>query len=159
MPVDPLSEPTPVAQFTLYDVLSPAPKEAALAEFDSLTGGDQTISMVTYNVIDENGNVTTRSMPGQTAFSPVVLLRAMDKSSEGMYLRLKAAIDGKLKSLRRDYSVSMNDSNGEPVVWWDLKNALPIKLDGFMFNMKTENSYTDFEVSLQAESIEIKFMA
>jgi len=157
MPVDPLSEPTPVSQFTLYDILDGKPN-AVIAEFDTLTGGDQTISLVTYNISDDKGNVTTRFMPGQTTFSPVVLLRAMDMGSIGMYKKLRAAIDGKLKSLRRDYSVSMNDSQGNAVVWWHLKNALPTVLDGFMFNMRTENNYTDFELTIQAEFIEVEFV-
>jgi hypothetical protein len=66
-------------------------------------------------------------------------------------------VDGKLKTLRRDYSVSMNDAQANPVVWWHLINAVPTVLDGFMFNMRTENNYTDFEISFQAEDILIEF--
>lgn len=155
------SQPTPAAQFSLYDVISPAPKDALLAEFDALTGGDQTLSMVTYNIIDKNGGVTTRVMPGQTTFGPVALLRPMDLSSASMYKLLRDAIEG--KCLRKNYSVSMNDANGNPVAWWDLINALPIKLDGFSFNGKLGGAdgvgvnYTDFEITFQAEDIKISF--
>jgi phage tail-like protein len=155
------NEPTPSAQYTLYDVLSPAPKSAMLAEFDALTGGDQTISMVTYNIIDEKGMVTTRFMPGQTTFSPIQLLRPMDLSSAAMYQLLSAAILG--KCVRKNYSVSMNDSQGNPVAWWNLYNALPTKLDGFSFNGKIAGesgagvNYTDFEITFQAEAIDITF--
>lgn len=154
-------QPTPAAQFALYDVLNPDPKTPYLASFDNMTGGDQSISMVTYNVIDEKGMVTTRVMPGQTTFEPVALLRPVDASSVGMYKLLADAILG--KCLRKNYSVSMNDANGDPLAWWNLYNALPTKLDGFSFNGKiagpdgTGVSYTDFEIYFQAESIELVF--
>lgn len=158
MTVQPLSEPTPKAQFALYDILKKVPNKL-LAEFDMLTGGDQTISMVSYNVIDALGNVTTKYIPGQTSFDPVVLLKAMDVSSVEMYERFRAAFDGKLKTLRQNYSISLNDSNGKALVWWHLINAIPTKIDGFDFNMRTEAEYTDFEISLQAEEIRIEFEA
>jgi len=156
MTVQPLTEPTPKSQFALYDVVNSVPNRL-LAEFDTLTGGDQTISMVTYNVIDLSGNVTTKYMPGQTSFDPIVLLKAMDASSVEMYLRFRDAFWGKLKTLRQNYSVTMNDANGRAVVWWHLFNALPLKIDGFDFNMRTESEYTDFEISFQAEEIQLEF--
>jgi len=151
-------QPTPAAQYSLYDLLNPSPKTPYLASFDALTGGDQSISMVTYNVIDEKGMVTTRVMPGQTTFEPVALLRPVDASSVGMYKLLAEAILG--KCIRKNYSVSMNDSQGNPAAWWNLYNALPTKLDGFSFNGRiagpdgTGVYYTDFEIYFQAESIE-----
>lgn len=154
----PLNGATPKEQFSLYDVINPKPGTLSFGEFTALTGGEQQISLVTYNVISPEGGVTTRSIPGQTTFTPVVLLRPMDANAEQLYLKLRAAIDGSLKDLRRDYSVSMNDSEGNPVVFWNLINAVPKVLDGFMFNMKTESNYTDFEISFQAEDIQIKFL-
>ena len=147
---------TPAAQYALYDVLSTAPKSQALAEFDSLTGGDQVISMVTYNVIDANGGVTTKIMPGQTTFEPITLLRPMDAPSKSMMDLIRAAIEGKCE--RRDISVSMNDAQGNPLVWWDLFGAVPIKLSGFSFNSKVEAYYTDFEITFQAEDIKVTFI-
>jgi phage tail-like protein len=148
-------QPNPSSYFTLYDVLSPAPPETALASFDALTGGDQTISLVTYKVIDPNGSVTTRFMPGQTSFDPVALLRPMDFSSSLLYKMLYAGILGKLQ--RKNYSVSMFDGTGTILAWWNLYNALPSKLDGFSFNEHTESNYTDFEIYFQAESIDLHF--
>lgn len=149
---------TPKAQFALYDVVAHKPALKAFAEFQALTGGEQTISLVSYKVSDPLGNVTTRFMPGQTTFAPVKLLRPMDAYAKEIYLKMRAAIDGNLKDLRRDYSVSMNDANGNPLVYWHLLNALPSMLGGFSFNMTTESSYTDFEVTLQAEDIVVEFL-
>lgn len=153
-----INGPIPKAQFSLYDMISPAPGTRSFGEFTTLTGGDQKISLVTYNVISPEGGVTTRSMPGQTTFEPIQLLRPMDAYAEQVYKKLRAAISGELKDLRRDYSVSMNDEVGNPLVIWNLYNAVPSMLDGFMFNMTTENNYTDFEISIIAEDIELIFL-
>jgi len=125
--------------------------------FDSLTGGDQKISMVQYNVSDAIGNVTTKFMPGQTSFDPVTLLRAMDLYSKDMNIMFQQSIAGMLKTVRRNFSIYMFDWNGVPLVWWHLIDAVPLSISGFSFNDKTENSYTDFEITLQAESIYIEF--
>jgi phage tail-like protein len=146
--------PNPASYYALYEM---GKLDDPLAYFDSLTGGDQTIALVTYNVIDEKGNVTTKFMPGQTTFEPVVLLRAMDQFSKEMKDRFVDSVMGKLKKSRQNYSVLMFDGDANPVVWWHLFNAIPSKIDGFSFNSKTEAYYTDFELTLQAESIAIQF--
>ncbi len=154
----PIQGAIPKAQFSLYDVVAHKPAAKAFAEFQALTGGEQTISLVTYKTSDSLGNVIAHYMPGQTTFAPVKLLRPMDAYSKEIYVKMKAAIDGNLKDIRRDYSVSMNDSIGKPLVFWHLLNALPSMLGGFSFNMTTESNYTDFEVTLQAEEIVVEFL-
>jgi phage tail-like protein len=146
--------PNPASYYALYEMDD---KNDPLAYFDSLTGGDQTISLVTYNVIDAKGNVTTKYMPGQTSFKEVTLLRAMDSLSKDMKDRFVAAVVGKLKTVRRNYSIRWFDGEGESLVWWHLMNAIPKGISGFSFNAKTEAYYTDFELTLQAESIVIQF--
>lgn len=153
MPVDPLSEPTPSFQYTLYEMIKKS--KHYIGGFEILTGGDQVISPVTYDVMDANGGVTTKFMPGQTSFSPVTLTRPMDEGAIDAYNLFADAVSGKLKTLRKNYSISMNDSKGQPVVWWHLLNAIPIKISGFDFNMAKEKAYTDFVIDIQAESIEI----
>jgi phage tail-like protein len=151
-----LSEPTPSSQYTLYEMVT---KESSpvLGHFDSLTGGDMVISTVKYNVMDDKGNVTTKYMPGQTSFEPIELLRSMDVVAEEMKDKFYEAVDGKLKTLRKNYSVSMNDANGNALVWWHLSNALPVKVSGFSFNEYAEAEYATFELHLQPESVLIEF--
>lgn len=144
----------PKSQFALYDLTTPG----LLGEFQSLTGGEQTISLISYKTMDASGNVITHYMPGQATFAPIKLLRPMDSYAKEVYMKMKDALEGKLKDLRRDYSVSMNDAQGKPLVYWHLKNALPSAINGFSFNMATESNYTDFEITLQAEVIEIEFL-
>jgi phage tail-like protein len=145
--------PTPSSYYGVEDV----GPENEMCIFDSLTGGDQKISMVQYNVSDAMGNVTTKFMPGQTTFEPVTLLRAMDLYSSEMNIMFQKSIAGMLKAVRRNFSIYMFDGEGTPLVWWHLIDAVPLSISGFSFNAKTETNYTDFEISLQAESIYIEF--
>lgn len=144
----------PKSQFALYDLTL----SGLLGEFTSLTGGEQSISLITYKTIDSSGNVITHSMPGQTTYAPIKLLRPMDFFAIGVYMKMKDAIEGKVKNVRRDYSVSMNDARGRPLVFWHLKNTVPSVLSGFSFDMAAESGYTEFELTLQAESIEMMFV-
>lgn len=141
----------PKGQFALYDLSL----TGLLGEFQSLTGGEQTVSLVNYKTMDSLGNVVNHYMPGQTAFAPVKLVRPMDLYALNVYRKMRDMIEGKLKNVRRDYSVSMNSARGIPLVFWHLKNAVPSAVSGFGFNMTDSNGYTDFEITLQAETIEI----
>jgi phage tail-like protein len=149
----PVYYPTPSSYYGVADIGN----ENKMCFFDSLTGGDQKISMVQYNVADAIGNVTTKFMPGQTTFEPVTLLRAMDLYSTDLNILFQKSIAGMLKSVRRNFSIYMFDWDGTPLVWWHLIEAVPLSISGFSFNAKTENNYTSFELSLQAESIYIEF--
>lgn len=141
---------------TYYGVLDVGP-ENEMCIFDTLTGGDQKISMVKYNVSDAMGNVTTKFIPGQTTFEPVTLLRAMDLYSSDINIMFQKSIAGMLKAVRRNFSIYMFDWKGIPLVWWHLFDAVPLSISGFSFNARTETYYTDFEITLQAESIYIEF--
>jgi phage tail-like protein len=145
--------PHSASYYELLEMGKPDP----LGQFDSMTGGDQTISMVAYNVMDDKGNVTTKYMPGQTSFKEITLLRAMDSLSKEMKNRFVDAVMGRLKTVRQNYSVRWFDGDGKSLVRWDLINAVPSAISGFSFNAPKEAYYTDFELTLQAESIEIVF--
>ncbi len=60
--------------------------------------------------------------------------------------------------VRKNYSISMNDENGNPLVWWDLINAIPSVQGGFGFNSYRGTKSTSFKITLQAESIVVKFV-
>jgi hypothetical protein len=145
--------PTPSSYYGVCDLGSNDP----MCYFDSLTGGDQKISLVQYNVTDAKGNITTKFIPGQTSFEPVSLLRSMDYYSNEMNLMFQKGVAGMLVGLRKNYSIYMYDWQGVPLVWWDLYNAVPVSISGFSFNAAKEKNYTDFEISLQAENIIINF--
>jgi len=146
--------PTPISQYAVYDLLS---ANSPLAYFDTLVGGEQRISMVTYNVTDDKGNVTTKYIPGQTSFAPITLIRPNDKWCKEIKDKFVAAVRGELVGLRKNYSISMNDEQGNPLVWWHLNNALPSVLGGFSFNSYRGTKSTSFKVTFQAESIAVQF--
>ena len=161
------SEATPASYYAVFDV---APDKTssevvgtASSYFESLTGGAQKISMVSYNIMglgDSVGGVTTKFIPGQTTFEPVVLHRPFDSFCEEIATRFRKAVDGQLKAIKKDFSIAMLDyvdGTFTPVVWWDLTNALPITIGGFGFNAARTTEFTKFEISLQAEDIKISF--
>lgn len=156
MPVKPLSEPTPSHQYSLYDVITTKPS-SPLAVFDRLTGGEQTMSTISYQAMDANGIVTTYHMPGTVNYSPVSLTRPMDAGARDAYAKVFAVFQGKYKDGKGNYSISMNDTQGKGLVWWHLYGAIPISIKGFSFNMMTEHEFIQFEIELQAERIEIIF--
>ncbi len=127
--------------------------------FDSVTGGEQSIAAVSYKVMDGNGHVVTRFMPGQVSYTPISLLRPMDQGSIQIYETFVDTVSGKMKKVRKNYSLSMLNDDGLPVVWWDLINAIPVKISGFDFNEVTETYYTDFTIDIQAEEIYVTFVA
>jgi len=149
-------EPYSKHQYAVYEVMGE--KGSFIGGFDSVTGGEQQIATVSYKVMDANGHVITRYMPGQITYTPISLLRPVDVGSKEIYAKFVDTASGKLKDVRRNYSVSMNDDTGKAAVWWDLINAVPVKISGFDFNEYREAYYTDFTIDLQAEEIIITFM-
>jgi phage tail-like protein len=129
-----------------------------LIYFDSLTGGDQKIETINYKVRDsQSGLVITKTMPGQTTYAPITLLRALDPDDEEMKKKFMDTVHGLVKKVRSNYTVQMFDGQGTVLVHWNLIHTIPTGISGFSFNSTTESSYTSFELTLQAESIEINF--
>jgi phage tail-like protein len=128
----------------------------AMANFDSLTGGDQTIAMIPYTQVFEDGGSTTKFLPGQISFEPVVLLRGFDARVPDLYKWFEDTAAGKFDKVKKNISIVMIDREAGPQVIWDLFNTIPVGISGFSFNQTTENSYTDFELTLQAELITMR---
>ena len=151
---DPAYQPTPISQYAVYEMVD---QNHPFGYFETLIGGEQNISLVSYNVTDEKGNVTTKYIPGQTSFAPITLIRPQDMFCKVIKDRFVESVAGKLVGLRKNYSISMNDSQGNPLVWWHLYNALPSVLGGFGFNSYRGTKSTSFKITFQAESIAVQF--
>jgi phage tail-like protein len=145
------------AYFAVYDGYyeEEKPKDA-IANFDSLTGGDQTIAMIPYTQVFEDGGSTTKYLPGQVSFEPIVLLRGFDELVPDLYKWFSDSAAGKFHEVKKNMSIVMIDREAGPQVIWDLENVIPTAIAGFSFNQTTETSYTDFEVTLQAELITMR---
>lgn len=151
------------AYYALYDVLyenDSAPADTYLvSNFAALTGGEMTVSEISYTMIYENNNeVINRAIPGYVSYTPVSLLRAMDSGAEFLYSKFKDSVEGKLFKLRKNYSIAMIDGAGKPQVYWNLYDAIPIKIDGFSFNQHMNINYTDFQLTIHVERIEVIFV-
>jgi phage tail-like protein len=91
--------------------------------------------------------------PGQISFEPIVLLRGFDVQVEDLYNWFADTAAGKFNAVKKNLSIAMIDMTGDPLVVWNLENALPTTISGFSFNQHPEAYYTDFELTLQAELI------
>lgn len=146
--------PISAAYYSVYDMDD---SSNPLFYFSSMTGGDQKISTVPYNVDDGRGNITTKYIPGQTSFDPVSLLGPMTLFSKPPKDSFWDSVNGKLAKVRKNYSIYLHDETGKAMVWWHLMNAIPVSIGGFSFNASKEANYTDFEFTLQPEWIYIQF--
>jgi phage tail-like protein len=156
-----MSDIVPSSYFALYDVpfLDAIPSDAhTLANFDNLTGGEITVEMISYDIVDENGKHSKKFIPGETDYKPVTLLRGFDAKSEALYKWFALSSDGKIKPAKMNMSVAMIDRKAGPMVIWNLFNAIPTGISGFSFNQHVGENYATFELTLQAEWIEMKFM-
>jgi phage tail-like protein len=148
----------PKSFFSLFDVpfMNAIPSsDHVMANFDNLTGGEMVVSTIPYSSVDENGKILKKFIPGPTNFSPITLLRGFDARTEALYNWFLLSENGKLKEARRNLSIAMLDYHAGLQVAWNLFNAIPTKITGFSFNSRTAEYYTDFELTVQAERIEI----
>jgi len=150
---------TAETHYLMYDAKYNAPGKRVLEQFQSMTGGDMTIAMVTYNVMDANGNVTTKFMPGQTSFAPINLSRPMDSISSDLHDWFIEAVQGKVKDARINCSIAMFDpSDAKQLrVIWDLENVVPTAIPGFSLSSVTKTVSTSFKLVIQAENIIVTF--
>ena len=142
-------------QYELYDV------SKTYGTFTGLTGGDMKLSMTSYNVMNHNGEVTTRLIPGQISYSEINLSCAMSDIVPELTDWFLQAKSGNMKGLRRNCSIAhLKQTDGgkiEAAVTWELINALPVSLPGFSFSAYLGTSSTTFKLKLQVEEILITY--
>jgi phage tail-like protein len=150
-----MTDPTP----SFYYVVKDLTENVKLGEFTLLSGGEMTVATLPYVVVTTEGEVRTINMPGQTSYGQVKLTRAMDKDAEAIYLEIEKAISGKWKKARKNFSVEMIDpaDKSKAIVTWNLINSVVIALSGFAFNQNDTDTYTQFEMTIQAERIDLVF--
>lgn len=153
-------DPTPKFLFSVRDVISG--KE--IGQFTKLSGGELTVSMVSYNEALEHGGSITRYFPGHTTYAPVKLSRPIDRSCKFIYERLWNSASGKTTVVRTNFSITLLEyqpgetAKARDKIIWNLYNALPTAVSGFNFDQQSGTEYADFDVTIQAEHIEVEFL-
>jgi phage tail-like protein len=142
-------------EYDLYDATT------VFGTFTKLTGGDMSISMIPYNIVGENGGITTKYIPGQISYAPIKLSCAMSDVVSELTDWFNEAVAGNLDDVYKNCSIAQYKKAGtgrtETLVIWNLINAIPIALPGFSFNAYQKTASTKFKITLQAESIEIEY--
>lgn len=153
-------DPTPKFLFAVRDVVS----GKDIGQFSRVTGGERTVSMISYNHLMGQGGSVTRYFPGHSAFAPIKLSRPMDRDCKLIYDRLRDSVTGKMAVVRTNFSIVMLEyhSSGDKAlardkIVWNLYNAIPTAISGFDFDYKVGTEYVNFEVTIQAEHIEVEF--
>ena len=101
------------------------------AGFSEATGYDHSNDVVEYREGDEV--TTARKLPGLAKYGDVTLKWGLTDSRELWDWR-QAIIDGKVE--RKNISVIVHDSQGNPKVRWQFIRAWPSKLDAADMNAK-----------------------
>jgi phage tail-like protein len=147
--------------FALYDIpfIDQIPtNDHCLANFESVTGGDIEVSMISYDLVDGNGMCTEKYMPGTPSYKPITLIRCFDARAEALYKWFNFSEAGNTRGGTTNCSVAMIDMQGHPQVIWNLYNAIPSKISGFKFNGTSNASYANFELTLQSEWFEMRYL-
>lgn len=146
-------DPTPKFLFSVRDVI----RGQDVGQFSKLNGGEQTVSMISYNEVLDHGGSVTRYFPGHSTYAPVKLSRPMDNDCKFIYECLWDSVSGKIAVARTNFSITLFDYKAGDKIIWNLYNALPTAISGFNFD-QAGTEYADFEVTIQAEHIEVHFV-
>ena len=128
-----------------------------IGEFSKLTGGEMSVSTVSFTQVFEYGGSITRFIPGHTTYAPVKLARALDSSCKAIYQSLWDSATGSLSMVRTNFSITLMDQQGKDKIIWNLFNAIPTAISGL--NLSQDSAQLEeFEVTIQAEHIEMIFV-
>ena len=146
-----------ISYYAVYDVFEDKGirKKRFIANFDKLTGGEMQVTMIPYTQVLESGMTLTQFIPGQIKYTPVLLLRGFDSKCQEIYTWFQSGPAGKLKNGYKNISITAIDGKGDARVTWNLINAYPLSITGFSFNQHVEAYYSDFEITVQPEYIEM----
>jgi phage tail-like protein len=145
---------SPTYLYSVRDVLNGKP----IGEFSKISGGEVSVSTVSFIQVFEYGGSLTRYIPGHTTFATVKLARALDSSCKGIYQSLWDSATGSLSMARTHFSITMIDKKGQDKIIWNLFNAIPTAISGLNFSQDAGTQYAEFEVTIQAEHIEMIFV-
>lgn len=139
--------------FTLFD----ATQQYGL--FTGISGGDMKISMVPYTIVDNQGVVTERYIPGQISFSPITLTAPLSDITKELidWFKLSVAQDYS-QNLARNCSIGIfeKEKPKDYLIRWDLMRAIPEGLPPvYAYNAYVASSSVRFQISLRAEDIQI----
>lgn len=146
-------DPTPKFLFSVRDVV----RGQDIGQFSKVSGGERTVSVISYNEILSYGGSVTRYFPGHSTYAPIKLSRPMDKNCKPIQDYLWDSVTGKVAVARTNFSITLFDHKAGTKVIWNLLNALPTAVSGFNFD-QAATEFTDFEVTIQAEHIEVLFV-
>lgn len=110
-------------------ISTPSSRDSLQALFTEVSGLQ--IEMVTSDLEEGGMNDFVHKLPGRLKVSNVTLKHGLTKSMDFMQWCINAATKKPMD--RRNVSVIMYDTMGEPVVRWDFADAFPVRWSGPQF--------------------------
>ena len=115
----------PFVSFAFYLDLAGSPA----GYFTEVSGIGSETEVVEQKVIDGDGNAVILKIPGKQKWGDVTLKRGITSNMELWDWREKVE-QGRVHEARVNGSITMMDSQYEPVAVWDFVNAWPSKITG-----------------------------
>ncbi len=124
--------------------------------FDSVSGGEMSITTIKHPVTYESGLGTDLIIPGVTSYSAIELSGGYANYEE-LYTWFQQASAGDTILSRRNGTIEMR-KNGNAVLRWNFFDAWPSAISGFSFEQVQGSSIqlASVTLTLQAESIELE---
>ena len=97
--------------------------------FTEISGLGSESEIVEAKQVDASGKDLIRKIPGRLKFTDVTLKRGITDYMDFWKWR-QLVVDGKVKDARKNATIFMCDTEGNPVAEWSLTNAWPSKVQG-----------------------------
>lgn len=97
--------------------------------FTEISGLGSETEVVEAKQTDPSGKDVIKKIPGRQKFTDVTLKRGITDYMDFWNWR-QMVVDGKVVDARKNASIFMCDTEGNPVAQWDLTNAWPTKIQG-----------------------------
>lgn len=97
--------------------------------FTEISGLGSESEVVEHKVVDGKGHDSIKKIPGRLKFTDVTLKRGITDVMDFWKWR-QLVVEGKIKDARKNATIFMTDTEGNPVAEWTLTNAWPSKVQG-----------------------------
>ncbi len=102
--------------------------------FTEVTGLSSEIELESYQEGGVNNYI--HKFPKQTTYPNLVLSRGLT-NDEALWQWYQEASQGRIKL--KNGTITLRDSPGKEVMWWNFKQAYPVKWEGPQFNASSDN--------------------
>ena len=120
--------------------------------FTEISGLGSETEVVEHKVVDAKGSPIIKKIPGRLKYTDVTLKRGITDYMDFWKWR-QLVVDGKVKDARKNATIFMCDTEGNPVAEWKLVDAWPSKVQGPQVQAESSTAGME-ELTITYESME-----